>query len=201
MEKFKKMLPSILMILFEIIVAILLLVNPEQFTLTVLMIFGWVLVVCALILLIRFIREMKAASKEDGKSRMGIPTLIVAVVTIAVGSIFAFGSPMIYDITAFLLVFYGILMFVKGIFKIADYGMLRGAGYGVSVLRIFSGIFSLIFGVLIIVNPFGTMHVVFTVAAISMLFEALLDIIALILGARNDNRIEVAAVELNEEDI
>jgi uncharacterized membrane protein HdeD (DUF308 family) len=201
MEKFKKMLPSIIMIVFEVAVAILLLADPEQFTRTVLMIFGWVLVICAAILMIRFIREMNAASKVGApKPRMGVVTLIVAIVTFSVGSIFAFGSPMIYDITAFLLVFYGILMFVKGIFKIADYGMLKGAGYGASALRIISGIFSLIFGVLIIVNPFGTMRVVFTVTAISMLFEALLDIIALFLGVRLDNRIEVTAVELNDED-
>ena len=73
---FKRHLPVILLILFEIAVGVLLLTNPEAFTTAVIIIFG---AVCVVIGLIYFIKYLRARKREDGSVLM----LIGAIFSIA----------------------------------------------------------------------------------------------------------------------
>lgn len=200
MEKFKKMLPALLMILFELAVGVLLLIDPERFTTAVFITFGIVLIVCAILMLIRYLRERKAAAEDTtGKSRASTLTLIASITTFLFGAVFAFGSSMLYGITGLLLVFYGAVMIVKGIFKIADYFTLKSEGFGASALRLVIGILSILVGGLIVFNPFGALDVVFTVAGVYLIVEAVLDIIALILSARLSKTVEVEVKDIDDE--
>lgn len=202
MEKFKRIMPAILMILFELAVGVLLLINPEKFTITVFIAFGCVLILSALIMLIRYLKERKSAADDPaGATHASRLTLFCAIVTFVFGAVFAFGSSMLYGFTGLLLVFYGTVMVIKGLFKISDYFTLKREGYGVSALRAVIGVLSVILGGLIIFNPFGALEAVFMIAAIYLITEAVLDIVALILSVRLSKMVEADAKEISDEAV
>lgn len=218
MEKVKKSLPAILLILFEIAVGVMLLINPEQFTIAVFIIFGSVLILCALVMLIRYLKERKAAEKafEDAQKKakkenkaaviepvkVSILPLIAAIATFVIGAVFAFGAPALYTLTLLLVIFYGAIMIIKGIFKIADYISLRKEKAGVSALRLIVGILSAIVGIVMIIFSSGARDIMFIVAAVSLLVEAAMDIATLVLGARAARALEAQAKikALTEDD-
>ena len=215
MEKIKKMLPAILLILFEIAVGIILLINPERFTIAVFIIFGSVLILCSLVMLFRWLKERKAVEKavEDARERardskkqsdqitadavepakVSILPLIAAIVTFVLGAVFAFGAGVLYDWTALLVIFYGAIMVIKGIFKIADYASLRKEGVGVSPLRLVVGILSVALGVVMMVFFRDVRDAMFVFAAIALLVEAVLDIATLVLGRKISKQLEIEA--------
>ena len=213
MEKFKKMLPSILMILFEIVVGVLLLIDPEKFTITTFIIFGCVLVLCALAMLLRFLRERKAVKnfekakdkvaesdgakdqkktdRKYGEAKLSYIPLISAIVIAALGAVFIFGASALFHVTTLLLIFYGAIMLIKGLIKIVDFAAQRKKGLGVSALQLVSGIISITLGLLMMIFPGSSRSVAFTIGAISLLVEAALDIFALALSIRLAKRIEI----------
>ena len=215
MEKIKKLLPAILMILFELAVGIMLLINPERFTIFVFIIFGSVLIICALVMLIRYLKDRKAAEKaaldarakrkkkdkDDGEDKddvksepanVSILPLIAAVLTFIIGAVFAFGSAALYNLTLLLVIFYGAIMIVKGIFKIADYISLRKEKAGVSVLRLVVGILSIVIGVIMMIFSSGAREAMFIIAAVSLLVEAVMDVVTLVLGYQISKQMEAA---------
>ena len=217
MEKFKKLLPAILMILFELVVGVILLINPEKLTILVFIIFGCVLILCAVVMLIRYLKDRKAAEKafdeaqKKAKKENKAPVvtepqkvsplpLIAAVVTFIFGAVFAFGAPALYTLTLLLVIFYGAIMIIKGIFKIADYVSLRKEKAGVSTLRLVVGILSVAIGVVMMVFSSGAREAMFTIAAIALLVEAALDIVTLVLGQRIAKTLETEAKEITAED-
>ena len=202
MEKFKKLLPTILMIIFELAVGILLLINGEQFTIIVLIAFGAILIVSSVILLIRYLKERKAAAKDPaGRSRASVITLIAAVIIFIFGAVFAFGSSLLYGLMQLVLIFYGAVMIVKGVFKIVDFISLRKEKYSVSVLHLVIGILSILLGGLIVFNPFGALYVVYTITGIYLIAEAVLDIVALILSAKKSKALKADAVDEDDEAV
>ena len=200
MEKFKRMLPAILMVIFEIAVGIMLLINPQDFTIGVFIIFGAVLILCSLVMLLRYLRARRAtekalaetekASKKNDKPvsddlpKVSMLPLIAAIVTFVLGALFAFGAGVLYDWTALLVVFYGAIMVIKGIFKITDYFTLRKSGYSVSFLRVVIGILSIALGLVMIIFNRDARDTMFRIAAISLLVEAALDLVTLLMGIR-----------------
>ena len=202
MEKFKKILPAILMILFELVVGILLFINPQGFTLAVFIIFGSVLMLSALILLLRYLKDSKrAAAEPTGLFRASKLTLFCAIVTFVFGAVFAFGSSMLYGFTGLLIIFYGAVMVIKGLFKVSDYFSLKKEGYGVTALQLIIGILSVLLGGLIIFNPFGALEAVFMIAAIYLIVEAVFDIVALILSVRMMKVIDTEVIDAEVQDI
>ena len=200
MDRFKRILPAILMIIFEVAVGVLLLIDAQKFTTTVFIVFGCVLIICAIVLLVRYLVDRKKAAKDStGQTSASVITLIDAIAAFVFGAVFAFGSSILYGLTGLMLVFYGAVMIVKGIFKISDYISLKKGGYGVSTLVLIIGILSIVLGVLIIFNPFGALDVVFTIAGIYLIIEAVFDIVALIMGMKISKAIEAEAVVIDDE--
>ena len=221
MEKIKKMLPSILMILLEIAVGVMLLIDYKKLTRGALIVFGVVLMICAVLLLHRYFKARRAASKAvsdaqkrakmtnkesdkvaaesiEPKSVSPIP-LVAAIVTFLFGAPFAFGAAYLMEVGKLLVIFYGAIMVVKGTFKIADYFSVRKAGYGVSVLRLIIGILSAALGVVLIIFPDNAIDTIFTITAISLLVEAALDLIALIIGAKYGKNLAIEAEVVSEK--
>ena len=221
MQKFRKMLPSILMILFEVAVGVMLLIDPEKFTVVTFIIFGCVLVLCALVMLLRFLRESRAATyfekakdkvaknkrlkdkqadRKYGEAKVSYVTLVSAIVTFALGAVFIFGASWLYGVTALLLIFYGAIMLIKGLIKIVDFVSQRRNSQGVSALQLISGIISITLGLLMMIFPGSSRDVAFKIGGISLLAEAALDIIALALTARLTKKIEVSVVEVKASE-
>lgn len=210
MEKFKRLLPSILLIIFEIAVGVMLLVDPEKFTTVTFIIFGCVLVLCSLGMLIRFFKERSAVKNFDKakvqatgsykQSGVNYVPLVVAIITAGLGAAFIFGASALYGVTTLLLIFYGAIMLIKGLIKIVDFIAQRKNGQSVSVLQLISGIISIVLGLLMMIFPGSSRSVAFTIGGISLLVEAALDIVAMLLTVRLMKKVEKAVVEVKASE-
>ncbi len=174
MEKFKRILPAILMILFEAAVGVMLLIDGERFTGTIFIIFG---VLMLLLGIISLVRTLLAARNGLVISSFA---LVMSVILIAVGAFFAAASGYVLSVVGFIATVYGLILIISGIFKMADYLTLRTVGFR-SGFAIFSIVVTIMLGVLIAFNPFGTAQLFWTVLGIMLISSAVLDIISLII--------------------
>lgn len=180
MKALRNNFPVILFILFELAVGILLLIDPEAFTKTVLMCFGIVLIVIGAIYLYRVLKD-----RNEGVS--GI-TMAISLASFLVGALcFTFPS-VVMGLFAVVAIIYGVILIVSGIYKAKNYSDAKKAGTHVPAVSLISSILSVALGVVIIVNPFKTVHVLWIFTGISLIFEAALDFVAVLLNFKSDDK-------------
>ena len=178
MKNLKNNIPVMLLILFEITVGILLLVNPEAFTAAVITCFGIVLLAIGIVYLIRFIREKKESDKAS------ILTLVLAVISLAVGCVCAFLTNRVMGLFAVVAVVYGVILIVSGIYKAKTYFDMKQENLPVSVITLVSAILSIVLGIVIVVNPFTATNFLWFFAGISLIVEAVVDFVAVIMNVK-----------------
>ncbi|MBR1482351.1 MAG: DUF308 domain-containing protein [Ruminococcus sp.] len=174
---FKKNLPILLMLLLEILVGVLLMVNPEGFTTVVYIAFGIFCLVVGAIYLIRYIR----ANRDGMGSTM---MLIWAVVLLVLGLFGIISSTMVLKIFAFLAVMYAVLMIVSGVVKLVVYINARKNREPASPFVLIGAMVLMVLGGVVAVNPFETTEFLFRFIGVCVLASAVLDAVALILGLR-----------------
>lgn len=180
MRTFKLYLPSILSILLEIVIGVLLMVDAEKLTVAIFTLFGVALLVLALVMTIRYLKSRK---EGDGNAFM----LITAILAFISGLVLAAGASMIVNLGVRLYaIFYGAVMIVNGILKISEFISLKKQGAAASGLRIISGILSIILGIVVISFNNMAISVVGLIIGITLLVEAVMDIMALIMVRRAD---------------
>lgn len=190
MEKFKKIMPTILMILFELAVGVLLLIDAEAFTTVVFTVFGIILIVLGIVMLIRYLHDRKS----DEASPL---TLATAIFELIIGAVFAFGSSLIIGVIALTTLIYGIIMVISGIFKLSDYITLRTAHIPVSGFALLSAIVSVALGIVIVFNPFGTTIALWTCMGIVLIVQAVIDVISIMMAHRIAKALNVEAKEIS----
>lgn len=172
MKALKNNLPVILLTLFEFAVGVMLLVNPDAFTKAVLITFGAVLVVIGVIYLVRVLRD-----QTEGHSAI---TLIFAIASLVAGLFFIIFPSIVKSLMALVAIIYGAILIISGVYKAKSYSDAKKAGTAVPVVSLVSAVLSVIFGVVIIINPFG--NILLKVAGFALIFEAILDLISVILN-------------------
>jgi len=180
MKALRNNIPVILFILFELAVGILLLINPEAFTKTVIICFGIVLVVIGIIYLIRVLKD-----KSEGMSAI---TLILSIASLAVGAVCALFPSFVMSLFAVVAIIYGVILIVSGIYKAKNYNDAKKEGTSVPILSLISAVISVALGVIIIINPFKTVHLLWIFAGVSLIFEAALDFIAVVLNSKSKDK-------------
>ena len=193
MEKFKRLLPTILMILFEVVIGILLLIDGERFTGVIFVIFGVLMLVLGLISLIRTLLAAR------GGNVISSFALIMSIILITIGAFFTAASGSVLGVVGFIATIYGLILVISGVFKLADYLTLRAAGVG-SGFAIFSVIISIVLGILIAFNPFGTAQIFWTVLGIMLISSAVLDIISLIIFGNAMKKADFTYVNVEYKD-
>lgn len=193
MEKFKRLLPTILMILFEVVIGILLLIDGERFTGVIFVIFGVLMLVLGLISLIRTLLAAR------GGNVISSFALIMSIILITIGAFFTAASGSVIGVVGFIATIYGLILVISGVFKLADYLTLRAAGVG-SGFAIFSVIISIVLGILIAFNPFGTAQIFWTVLGIMLIASAVLDIISLIIFGNAMKNVDFTYVNVEYKD-
>lgn len=182
MKFLKNNLPLLLMILFEMVIGIFLLMNPEAFITTIIRIFGILLLAFALISVIRLFR----LKKENGK--INVPTIILGVLCLASGIICAFFPDWVFGLLTLLhaaaATIFGLLMIIFGVYKCITFIEAKSAKIPVSPFVLFSGLISGLLGVIILLNPFSAGNFIYTFAGISLIVEAIFDIVTLIFVAK-----------------
>ena len=193
MEKFKRLLPTILMILFEVVIGILLLIDGERFTGVIFVIFGVLMLVLGLISLIRTLLAAR------GGNVISSFALVMSIILITIGAFFTAASGSVLGVVGFIATIYGLILVISGVFKLADYLTLRAAGIG-SGFAIFSVIISIVLGILIAFNPFGTAQIFWTVLGIMLIASAVLDIISLIIFGNAMKKADFTYVNVEYKD-
>ncbi|MBQ6153609.1 MAG: DUF308 domain-containing protein [Ruminococcus sp.] len=183
-SKWKLLLPAILVILFEAAVGVMLLINPLGFTRWVIFALGALLVILSIVFLVIFIRARKAGEKALGPE-------IGAIICFIIGAFFMIFSQteaVIGLINSFY-IFFGIVIFIVGLNKIISFIVRRHNDTMISWFNIFSGIIALGLGVLIVFFPRESAGIAWTIMGISLLLEAVFDIVSVIHTAVLLNRV------------
>ncbi|MBQ7219034.1 MAG: DUF308 domain-containing protein [Ruminococcus sp.] len=193
MQTFKKVLPAILMIIFEIGVGVMLIIDAQRMAAWAFLAFGVILIIAALVLLIRFVIERKKENTDN-------PALVGAAVPLLIaGIVFTVAHQLLADMLGIIAVIFGAIMLISGVFKVVGFFMAKKEYTVAPGLAVFSGIVSLILGVVIMINPFGSLQVLGIFIGVSLIFGAVLDIISLISGGSKYKHV-VIATTVNEKD-
>ena len=192
MKSLKNNLPVVLLILFEFAVGVLLFTDPESFTSTVIIVFGVLLIATGLFYIFRF---LAARGSENGA---GAFTLILAVISLAAGCVCVFAKDWLMGLFAVVAVIYGVILAVTGVYKVKTFFDAHRENIPTSFLTLLSAVLSVALGIVIIINPFDTVKVLWMFAGIALIAEALFDLAAVALIARGKKKEEPEKPELPE---
>ncbi len=171
---------SLLSCILEIIIGILLLINPVGFTSAILVVLGVALTVLGIISVIKYFRTDPVIAHQENSLAKGIIYVII-------GLFFALRSEWFILTFPLLTVLYGVMTLLMGVSKVEwAVDMLRlDAKYW--FVALISAVLTLLFAVLILVNPFAGTAALWTFIAVSLIIEAVIDIVAFILGRVTDS--------------
>ncbi len=185
MQTFKKLLPVILIVVLEIALGVLLITNAEALTEMAFRITGIGLVILAIVLVIRYLSSRKEGTQKN-------ISLIAAIIYFVVGMVLAFGAEAIVEAGSMLVaIFYGAVMMVSGIFRIVEYVSQKKQGVYVPGMLILSGVLAFGLGIVAIIFCTKALQVVGIIVGVTLIIDAVLDIISLIVGYHMNKGSEV----------
>ena len=178
MQIFKRLLPMIVILLFEVAVGIMLIINGELFTKIIFLVFGILMLIGGIYTLIRaFVVGRK---QEGGVSGL---SLVMAIILIAVGGFFTAASGSVLSVMSAVTLVFGIIMAFNGMLKLVEYAAFRkdGAANGFAIV---GAIVTIILGIIIAFNPFGATEAMWIIIGILIIVSAVFDVISLIIFGR-----------------
>jgi len=184
---FKRNLGSVAMSLAEIVIGILLLVNPVGFTSGIIAAFGVVLMITGIGTTIKYFRT------EPEKAAAG-QVLVKGLLELLGGAFCAFNSHWFIATFPVLTLVYGVVILVTGITKLQ---------WTVDIIRMkrskwlwmaISAAISIVCGITVIADPFSTTAVLWLFIGISLIVDAVFDMLSGIFGNRE-------RVERTQEEI
>ena len=175
-NKMSKM-SSILLSLCELVVGILLLVSPVSFTTGIIQFVGIVLIIGGVISVVQYFRtEPEVAVAEQ--------SLTHGLIEILLGCFCAFNSQWFIATFPILTILYGIGTLVTGIAKVQwmiDMIRLKVKKW---FLMGIAAVLTIICAVIILCNPFSSTAVLWMFIAITLIVEAVIDVIATIFAKK-----------------
>ena len=160
--------------LVELLIGVLLFVDPAGFTSGILKVVGGIFLLCGVVCMIRYFRtEPVQAALEQNFSK--------GLIMILLGCILALQTEQVIDLFPLLAQLYGIAILIVGVVKLQQ---------GVDLLRLkarfwflagVNALLAIVFAAAILSNPFASTIILWRVAAISLIVEAVLDIVVLIM--------------------
>ena len=177
MSQFKRSTSNLLMCIAELLVGILLLINPIGFTSGIIITLGIILALNGLHCCVRYFREDPEEAAEQG-------SLVKGLIFLIAGLFCAFKSEWFFATFPVLTVIYGVVTLMTGIRKIQwAFDMLRQKQKYWFVALI-GAVLTLTFAILILCNPFSTTAILWTFIAVSLIVEAVVDILTYIFGKK-----------------
>jgi len=177
MGKINRNTGNLLMCLSEMVIGILLLINPVGFTSGIIITLGILLTVLGITNIVGYFRaDPEVAAQKNGLAE-GLTFVSIAFVCIFRTGWFIAAFPLIT-------VFYGILILLSGISKVqwaVDLLRLKQKYWFVALI---GAILSLLFAVLVLVNPFSSTLFLWNFIAASLIIEAVVDILTFIFGRK-----------------
>lgn len=170
MAVIKENINTIVICLCEILVGVLLLINPIGFTSGIIIMLGIVLLISGIISVIGYFRTDAAiAVREQGLAK-GLISSALGLFCILQSHWFIVAFP----ILTFL---YGAAILVLGLFKIqftSDMIRMKKKRWGFAAL---SAALNILLAAIIFMNPFGSTIALWTVMAVTLIFEAVFELV------------------------
>ncbi len=173
MEFIKRNSNSILICLLELVVGILLLVNPLGFTTTIIMALGIALLIMGVISVVNYFRTDALEASMEGGLMKGLACLLA-------GAFLVFRPSWLINVFPVLTVLYGVIILVSGLYKVQRFADSLRLKTGRWLFHAINAAVSIICAVIIIANPFSSTVVVWMFIGISLIVEAVLDVVGLI---------------------
>ncbi|MCD8067537.1 MAG: DUF308 domain-containing protein [Lachnospiraceae bacterium] len=179
MEKFKKIGSGVAWALCELVVGISLLIDPVSFTPRIIMVAGAILTVVAAINIVRYFRNAPPTGIFERKLSAGLIEVICGIFCVTTPQWFAATFPA-------LAVIYGVATLMSGVMKVElTVNMLRMKVRRWWISAIGAAV-TIACAVFIICNPLNITAVLWTFIAISLIVEAVIDLVTAFLPARKD---------------
>lgn len=171
-------LSNVVLCLFEASVGILLLINPVGFTSGIIITAGIVLMAVGIVMVVKY---FKASALEAAVSQLLAKGLLALL-----GGVFCALKSRWFIVTfPVLTIVYGIVILITGLYKIQkviDGIRLKSKKWFVGAL---SAVISIACAIIILNNPFASAVILWKFTGISLIVEAVFDIVALILSNSN----------------
>ena len=174
MKFIKKNLISILICIFELVVGVLLLVDPKMFTSAIIMGGGIVLIVLGVLFIIKYFRaEPDVGAKEQ--------SLVKGLALVIGGAFFVMSASRFLTIFEFLSILYGAVILLVGLSKIQSAVDLIRIKHDQWFWNAISAAITLICAAIILAKPFATTAVLWIFTGIVLIVEAGFDIVTIFL--------------------
>lgn len=171
MKTLKENSTSLVFCLFELVVGILLLINPVGFTAGIIVVAGIVLMVLGVVEIVKYFRT----SADDAVPGQG---LTKGLLSCLVGGFCVFMTEWFIATFPVLTIMYGIIILVAGISKIQmSVDMIRRKNKK-WLWSAISAVISIVCAIVIFKNPFTSTAVLWMFTGITLIVEAFFDIIA-----------------------
>lgn len=185
MKEKKTIINSIFLCLFEILIGILLLINPLRFTSLIIVSAGFILLVIGQVSIIKYFR---LEAKEAALSQ----SLVKGLVALLAGGFCICKSGWFVATFPILTVVYGISILFTGLGKIQmTVDMLR-AKLQKWFLAAISAVITIVCAVVILKSPFTSTTMLWMFTGITLIIESILDIITLILNGKDNSAATIA---------
>lgn len=169
---------GIIVCLFEILVGILLLINPVAFTVGIITVAGIVLVVLGLINTVTYFRCSALAAARGQFLMKGILSMLAGFFCI-------FDSQWFIATFPLLTIVYGLVILVSGMSKVqltADMIRMKIKRWGFVAV---SAVISILCAAVILGNPFASTSALWMFTGAVLIFEAIIDIVTMIIKGSN----------------
>lgn len=177
MNILKRSLGGVVMSMVELLVGILLLVNPVGFTSAIIVVCGIVLMLCGVGSIVKYFRT----APEEAAIRRGLSTGLVELLG---GAFCAFNSQWFIVAFPVLTLAYGVVILLIGLTKVQWMVDMIRMKHNWWFLAAISAAVSILCGIVIITSPFSTMTVLWMFIGISLIVEAVFDLVAAFFGHR-----------------
>lgn len=175
MKKFKKFMGGIALCLLEIAVGVLLLIDPNGFTSAIIIGGGILLMLAGIVCAVKYFRmnvEAAAVSQE----------LLKGLIMLLAGGFCAVKSEWFLAMFPLLTLVYGVVILLTGLGKIQWMVNMLRMKKGKWFLAAISAVVSIVCAVVILRNPFASTAVLWMFTGISLIAEAVLDLITFLIG-------------------
>ncbi len=181
MKFLKENWANLLTIVLLIAAGILLLVNPSSFGLIIIQAVGVVLFIYGIVNIVKY---FKASPEEAAKGY----TFSTGAILISSGAFCFFSSGWFKDTFPILAVLYGLFQILIGFIKLQRTVDALRAKDSLWYMRAISTVMSLLFGLLIVMNPDMTMMSIWVFTGITLIIEGVFDAVTLYLQEKEKNK-------------
>ncbi len=175
MKFLKRNLNVILISLLEVLIGVLLLVNPVGFTSTIIIAFGIALLVGGVVSVVGYFR---ATPVEASLTR----ALVKGLAMLLAGAFFVIRPTWLIATFPVLTILYGIVILLGGLYKVQWFADALRMKTGRWFFYAINAAVSIICAFVILANPFASTLALWIFIGISLIVEAVLDLIVLFFG-------------------